>query len=147
MIQAKGLDCEPLGKGYKYLNEKIEGLRDFRFSIVIENSISGRYMTEKLIDAIATGTVPIYWGASYAKEVFGAGMIAFDTVADLEKIIPTLTNELYEEMLPRLRGLVDKAREWVPPERWLFRNIFECAYRWHAANGDCRSDEEVAAGF
>ena len=144
MIQSKGLDCDPLGKGYKYLNEKIEGLRDYRFSIVIENSISGRYMTEKLIDAIVTGTVPIYWGASYAKEVFGSGMIPFDTVEDLERILPTLTPELYESMLPKLLLLVEKAREWVPPERWLFRQVFECAYRWHAANGDCRSDEEVS---
>jgi hypothetical protein len=146
MIAARGLDCEPLGKGYRYLNEKIDGLRDYRFSIVIENSISGRYFTEKIIDAIATGTVPIYWGADYAKRVFGAGLIAFDTVADLERILPTLTPALYDEMRPRLLALVDVARQWVPPERWLWRTVFECAYRWHAANGECRSDEEDAAG-
>ena len=146
MIAARGLDCEPLGKGYKYLQEKIDGLRDYRFSIVIENSVSGRYMTEKIIDAIATATVPVYWGAPYAKEVFGDAIITFSSVDDLERILPTLTPELYDRMRPAVLAKVDIAKQFVPPERWLFRNVFECAYRWHAANGDCKTDEEFEAG-
>ena len=143
MIQRRGFDCTPLGKGYAYLNAKVDGLRDFMFSIVIENSVSGRYMTEKIIDAVATGTVPVYWGSSWAKELFGEGILTFDTLEQLEALLPSLTPALYERMLPRARANVAKAKGYVPPERWLWHNVFECAYRWHAANGDCRGDEEI----
>ena len=102
-------------------------------------------MTEKIIDALATGTVPVYWGAPYAKAVFGDAILTFSTLAELEALLPTLTPALFERMRPRLAEAARTARQWVPPERWLYRNVFECAYRWHAANGDCKSDEEVAA--
>jgi hypothetical protein len=147
MIQRMGYDCKPLGKGYAFLDAKIDGLRDYMFSIVIENSISGRYMTEKIIDAVATGTIPVYWGTSFAKELFGEGIITFDSMEELEALIPTLTPELYKKMLPKAIANVDKARGYVPPERWLWNNVFECAYRWHAHNGDCRTDEEIEAEY
>jgi hypothetical protein len=143
MIQRLGFDCTPLGKGYSFLPAKADGLRDYMFSIVIENSISGRYMTEKIIDAVATGTVPVYWGSSWAKELFGEGILTFDTLEQLEALLPSLTPQLYAAMLPQAVANVDKARGYVPPERWLWHNVFECAYRWHAANGDCRTDEEI----
>ena len=88
--------------------------------------------------------MPVYWGAAYAKEVFGDAIITFNSVDELERILPTLTDALYEEMRPAVLAKVDIAKQFVPPERWLFRNVFECAYRWHAANGDCRTDEEIA---
>ena len=147
MIQARGFDCEPLGKGYKYLDHKADGLRGYQFSIVIENSKSGRYMTEKIIDAIALRTIPVYWGTAYAKELFGDGILTFDTLEQLEALLPTLTPELYAKMLPRAEANVEVAADFVPPERWLWKNVFECAYRWHAANGECRSDEEIREAY
>jgi hypothetical protein len=39
---------------------KIETLSDYRYSLVIENSLE--YISEKLVDAILAGTVPIYVG-------------------------------------------------------------------------------------
>ena len=37
-------------------------LRDFRFSIVCENTSYPGYTTEKLVDAMIAGCLPIYWG-------------------------------------------------------------------------------------
>ena len=41
---------------------KIEYQRSFRFSIAFENASLPGYTTEKLLDALVAGTVPIYWG-------------------------------------------------------------------------------------
>ena len=41
---------------------KIEYQRAFRFTIAFENTSHPGYTTEKLVDALAAGTVPIYWG-------------------------------------------------------------------------------------
>ena len=39
------LDFDLFGRGYRPINNKIEGLKDYRYSIVIENSKSDYYFT------------------------------------------------------------------------------------------------------
>jgi sugar-specific transcriptional regulator TrmB len=58
------------GYGYKKIDDKLEGLQDYRFSVAIENSIEDTYFSEKIIDCFVTGTVPIYWGTSKIIEHF-----------------------------------------------------------------------------
>jgi hypothetical protein len=50
------------GSGYKKFSEhgKIEALKDYMFTIVIQNSDPGVMITD-LPDPMATGTVPIFW--------------------------------------------------------------------------------------
>lgn len=43
-------------------NDKIEYLRDFKFNICPENTISDGYITEKLFDSFKAGCIPIYNG-------------------------------------------------------------------------------------
>ena len=43
-------------------NNKIEYLKDFKFNICPENTISDGYITEKLFDAFKAGCIPIYNG-------------------------------------------------------------------------------------
>ena len=43
-------------------NDKIEYLKDFKFNICPENTISDGYITEKLFDAFKSGCIPIYNG-------------------------------------------------------------------------------------
>ncbi|WP_020005449.1 glycosyltransferase family 10 domain-containing protein, partial [Brachyspira innocens] len=42
--------------------DKIEYLKDFKFNICPENTISDGYITEKLFDAFKAGCIPIYNG-------------------------------------------------------------------------------------
>lgn len=60
-----------VASGGKYRNNMPDGKRvdskedfqkKFRFSLAIENSSFPGYVTEKIIDAFAAGTIPIYWG-------------------------------------------------------------------------------------
>lgn len=43
-------------------NIKRDYMRDFRFSMSFENSEHPGYVTEKIVDAFVTRTIPIYWG-------------------------------------------------------------------------------------
>ena len=45
-----------------FSNNKIEYLRDFKFNICPENTISEGYITEKLFDSFRAGCIPIYSG-------------------------------------------------------------------------------------
>lgn len=66
---------KPVASGGRYANnvgglvkDKIEFLRKYKFNIAFENSSVDGYTTEKLLDALAARTVPIYWGNPLVKE-------------------------------------------------------------------------------
>jgi hypothetical protein len=47
----------------KPLIDKLSFLREFRFNLAFENTCSCGYVTEKLVEPLLTGSIPIYWGA------------------------------------------------------------------------------------
>ena len=77
---------------------KSQGLKDYRFSVVMENGIYDSYWTEKLTDCFATGTIPIYWGtSSLPKEINQNGIIRLEAGKE-KQILESLTAELYDSM-------------------------------------------------
>jgi len=105
-ILRDGLDIDIYGKGLdelKYKFPKIKGqidykynaLKDYQFSICMENSIEKGYFTEKLIDCILTDTTPIYMGCPNIKDYFN-NIHAIDLKSEdvIEKIKNILNNNL-----------------------------------------------------
>jgi len=45
---------------------------DYRFSLALENASMRGYTTEKIMDAWAAGTIPIYWGNPYIGQEFNS---------------------------------------------------------------------------
>jgi hypothetical protein len=79
------------GREYRFIEDKIDGLKDYMFSIVIENSIYPKYYTEKVMDAFACGTVPIYYGdRSIAEDFDERGIIFLDELSDWSELSPDL---------------------------------------------------------
>ncbi|GHV21175.1 hypothetical protein FACS1894174_04220 [Bacteroidia bacterium] len=46
-----------------YNNDKIRYLQQFKFNICPENSNAPGYVTEKLMEAVFSGAIPVYWGS------------------------------------------------------------------------------------
>ena len=69
-IKNNELNIAVIGRGYKPFKNKEDGLKSFRYSIVIENSSEQDYFTEKLVDACLLETIPIYWGAPNISKYF-----------------------------------------------------------------------------
>ena len=87
------------GNGYVKIPHKIDGHRDYMFSVVIENSKRDYYFTEKLIDCLMTGTVPIYWGCPSIGNFFNIkGFIVVDDINDIGSALNNVTPEMYNEM-------------------------------------------------
>jgi hypothetical protein len=71
------------------------------FHVAVENVRHNNWYTEKIGEAFASKTVPIYWGCPNIGEYFDQrGILQFDTVEQLKNIINSLTPELYENMKP-----------------------------------------------
>lgn len=71
------------------------------FHVAIENVFHNNWYTEKLGEAFASKTVPIYKGCPNIGERFDKrGIITFNTKEELVNIVNSLTPELYESMKP-----------------------------------------------
>ena len=81
-------ELDMFGIGFNPIQGKIEGLRDYRFSIAIENSYAYNWATEKISDCFLTGTIPIYYGCPNIGDFFDVnGILTFKTKEELENII------------------------------------------------------------
>lgn len=55
----QGIAITVLGRGYAPFELKQDGLLNYRFSVIIENVQEQDYFTEKLLDCLLCGTMPI----------------------------------------------------------------------------------------
>lgn len=79
------------GKPHNPIDHKLTGLKDYMFSIVIENAKYSKYYTEKVTDCFATGTIPVYYGdRSICEDFDGNGIIFIDDKIDLSILTPDL---------------------------------------------------------
>jgi hypothetical protein len=83
-------------KSPPYLPTKREMLVPFQYSIVMENCQRQNNFTEKINDACATKTIPLYWGAPNVSSFYNADAIfSWNTAQDLFDTLNSLTPELY----------------------------------------------------
>ena len=102
-IISKVTNIDVFGFAYNKLDNKIDGLKDYRFSITVENAKEDYYFTEKLIDCFVTGTIPIYWGCPSIGNFFDTnGIITFNTVEELQEILNNLEG-VYESKIDSVK--------------------------------------------
>lgn len=113
------------GRGYVRIEPIDLGLIDYRFHIAMENQTRDYHFSEKLINPIMCGTIPIYYGMPSIGDFFDTrGMIIFKEVSEIENILNNLSIELYESMLPYAKINFEKAKDYILSEDWLFNNVF-----------------------
>jgi hypothetical protein len=100
-----------VGNRIKY---KIGGLKDYMFSIAMENCMEGDYFTEKIIDCFLTGTIPIYYGTRNIKNYFNMkGILWFRGTDDINKILNRINKELYLEKLDAIKENFQIAQDYI----------------------------------
>jgi len=93
-----------------WVKDKVEGLKDYEYSIAIENSTEDYYLSEKLFDCFLNNTVPIYYGCKNAHKYYDPkSFIYFDlkaknTISTLKKVIKT-HNNMYKDFVLRSKAL------------------------------------------
>lgn len=103
----------------------IRHLRDFMFSIVVENFIDELYFTEKILNCFATGTIPIYLGATNISQVFDTnGILQFKNIEELHKIVDSISLDLYYSKMESIKTNFNKVQEYKSIEDYIFKNYF-----------------------
>lgn len=78
-----------IGRG---IDDKVDFLKDYIFTIAFENSSTPGYTTEKILHAFGAKTIPIYWGDPEVNEYFNTD--AFINCHDYENF-----DEVIEEVI------------------------------------------------
>lgn len=109
------------GRGYNLLDNKLLGLKEYRFSIIIENDKKSNLFTEKLIDCFLTGTIPIYWGCPNIDEFFNPfGIMIFNDIEELEEILIDCNISKYNSMIIHILENFELAKKYKIPEDFIW---------------------------
>lgn len=118
IIQSKLMELDLFGNGYNPIENKITALKDYRFSLIIENEKIDNWFTEKIIDCLVTGTIPIYWGCPNIGDYFDTkGFIIIDSIDDLITKKTMLNDSTYFERLPHIQTNFELAKNYT--DFWL----------------------------
>lgn len=117
-VRQSGQPVDIMGRGYLPFERKSDGLAPYRYSVVIENVRERNYFSEKLVDAVLCGTVPIYWGCpNIDRFVDTSGMILCRSEEDLRRAISAASEEDFARRLPKLRAIQEEMARYGDLER------------------------------
>jgi alpha(1,3/1,4) fucosyltransferase len=93
------------------VGDKIGTIKNYRFNVCYENTKdTPGYITEKIFDCFAAGTIPIYWGASNIDEYIPKDCFidrnAFSSMEELYAFMKAMSKEEYEGYLTRIRAFL-----------------------------------------
>lgn len=102
---------------------KLYALAPYRYTVVVDAERNNGCFCDHILDAMALGCVPIYWGCPDIGRWFDAeGVIQFETMDELGRILDSLSREDYAARLPALTENWRRAQAYRVPEDWLFDN-------------------------
>ena len=84
--------------------EFIKFIAQYKFMICFENTIEGTYITEKLINPLLAGTIPIYYGTNYCQHVFNK---------DAYLYLEDESERSYSALLERIKELDDDDTQYL----------------------------------
>jgi hypothetical protein len=118
------------GRSINPFDDKMVPLKDYAFSITIENISRDNFFTEKLIDCFATGTIPIYWGMPNIGKYFNTdGMLIFRNTGELYSILKRIGNNpeywhsLYLSKMPAIIDNFSRCQKYFAPEDSIYKAL------------------------
>jgi len=93
---------------------KIDGTKDYAFNVVLENEPWEYYFTEKLIDCLRTGSIPIYRGCTNIHEFFDTrGFYLVNSLDEINHLLNTLTIDDYNSKLEYVHKNFELAEQYT----------------------------------
>jgi hypothetical protein len=110
------------GRGFNEIQTKEDGLKDYMFSVAIENASYETYFTEKIQDCFATGTIPIYYGSPDIDKFFNRdGIIFLNDDFDVSQLTP----ELYCDKLEAVKDNLERIKSFPINEDYIYKKYLE----------------------
>jgi len=120
-------DIDLWGGGFKKFPQhgKVRALKDYMFSIVIQNCQLDTFFTD-FVDPLITGTIPIFWGTRNVNKIFNKdGIIFFDTIEELELILSNLKEKDYYDRIESVKENYNIAKNFWRSDDQLAEMIYK----------------------
>lgn len=93
------------------IDDKLAVIKNYRFTLCYENCRDQNgYITEKIFDCFAAGTIPIYWGApnidTYIPKNCFIDRRDFSTLLELYTFLKSMDRDTYEGYIRRIRAFL-----------------------------------------
>lgn len=98
-------------------------LRDYRYSVIVENDITPFFFTEKITNCFAAQTIPVYLGASRIQDFFDPdGIITFSEkdAGNIDLILRQCTAEEYARRIPAVIENFRRVQEYLNPCDYMY---------------------------
>lgn len=107
--------------------DKEDMFNNAKFSIIIENGKEENYFSEKLIDCLASKTIPIYRGCPNIEEYFpkSNALITFDTLDDLIDILTNLEPGYYEDNIDSVEQTYNISKQYWDYYGRIYKRILD----------------------
>jgi hypothetical protein len=116
-----------LGRGYNPIDYKLKGLSDYRFSVAIENETDT--FTEKLIDCLITGTIPIYYGPSNIDKIFNIdGFLIINKVEDFKNILKNINEKYYDSKIKAIEENFNLCLKYTNTEDLIYHRYYDIIF-------------------
>ncbi len=115
------------GPSYQRFDRKFDVLKDYRYCVVVESVKMDYYFSEKLIDPISVGCIPIYWGCPSITRNDFIGSVAMIEFYEMEKLKSVLEWVSRGGWFPEygIKENLEKAKQYRMPEDWMFEHYPE----------------------
>jgi len=115
-------DVDLYGSGFNWIDKKEDGLKDYMFSVAIENSSYNTYFTEKITDCFAVGTIPIFYGNKDIGDIFNPnGIIMLDDNFDIK----SLNKDLYQSKIDAIKENFEIACNMQTAEDYIYKEYIK----------------------
>lgn len=90
-----GEQVDVFGRGFRPFDDKMDVLRPYKYTVVIENSSEPYYWTEKISDCYLAGTFPIYHGCTNLDEYFRRDAYVPIDIRQPEEALQTISDVVF----------------------------------------------------
>lgn len=110
------------GRGFKNIPNKEIGIKEYMFSIAMENGNYPLMYTEKITDCFALGTIPIYWGTEEISEVFDInGVIMLNDDFNIDN----LNSDIYFSKIESIKNNYEITMDLPTVEDYIYKNYIK----------------------
>lgn len=128
------------GRGFRPIDDKLDAILPYRFQLVLENSVSPNYWTEKLADAYLGWGFPLYAGCPNLTDYFAREAFEPLDLQDVEGAARTIEGLLARPADEGERAVIAEARRRVLDEHHVLMRCARLARR-HYRPGEKRRVE------
>jgi hypothetical protein len=126
-IADAGLNIDIYGaKGTEIGSNKAIAYKDYRYAVIVEASREYNLFTEHLLDCLAFGTIPLYWGCPNIGLWFNTkGFLQFRDIDELRTLLPICTAERYDRMYEAAAQNLRRIEKYEITDDWMAQIHFE----------------------